>query len=276
MDTIPLDGGSSLVLNTQYRNLLGLVMKLTRSAQNVLDYLVSILPSVRPGRPETFKTYGEVHRALGLPGIPHELVNQGLGTLADAVSEAGLPGITGLVVTQDGLVPGKGYFSLYGRQPDDFQWWEDEIKKVIAFDWSPYSQTAKPATSLKQPPKTPVASDGKKPERVETTTYRILRETLLARRVKELHKYACQICGETIELVDGRRYAEAHHIQPLGSPHNGPDELGNIICVCPNHHAMLDYFSISLKYNEIITHADHEINDEYISYHNKEHQIRKR
>lgn len=113
----------------------------------------------------------------------------------------------------------------------------------------PYSQAAKPATSLKQPPKTPAASDGKKPERVETTTYRILRETLLARRMKEPHKYACQICGETIELVDDRRYAEAHHIQPLGSPHNGPDELGNIIYVCLNHHAMLDYFSIPLKYN---------------------------
>jgi hypothetical protein len=247
-------------------------MKLSRSAQNMLNYLVDTIPSVRPGRPKTFKTYGEVHRALGLPGIPHELVNQGLGELAEAVRSAGLPGITGLVVTQDELMPGQGYFSLYGRQPDDFQWWEDEIKRVIHFDWSPYYATGKPKEMLKPPPKAPVASDTKKPERVETTTYRILRDTLLARRVKELHNYECQLCGKTIELADGSCYAEAHHIKPLGAPHDGPDELGNIICVCPNHHVMLDYFSIPLTIDAIQTHSGHKIQDVYLFYHNERHE----
>ncbi len=31
------------------------------------------------------------------------------------------------------------------------------------------------------------------------------------------------------------------HIQPLGVPHNGPDELPNLLCLCPNHHVMFDF-----------------------------------
>jgi predicted restriction endonuclease len=42
------------------------------------------------------------------------------------------------------------------------------------------------------------------------------------------------VCGETIPLADGLRYAEAHHIQPFGAPHNGPDISENVICLCPN------------------------------------------
>ncbi|MEO6750427.1 MAG: HNH endonuclease, partial [Chthoniobacteraceae bacterium] len=70
-------------------------------------------------------------------------------------------------------------------------------------------------------------------ERVPTITDRILRDTELARRVKSIHRSECQICGHTIQLPNGARYAEAHHIQPLGTPHNGPDILSNILCLCP-------------------------------------------
>lgn len=251
-------------------------MILKRSAQNVLDYLVSVLPAVRPGHPETFKTYGEVHTALGLPGIPHDLVSQGLGDLADALRRAGLPGITGLVITQDKLMPGEGYFSLYGRQPDDFQWWKDEIKRVLDFDWSSYSSRSKPKEALRQFPKTPIASDAKKPTRVKAEAYRILRDTNLARQVKRLHHYKCQLCGEAIELADGSLYAEAHHIQPLGAPHEGPDKIGNIICVCPNHHAMLDYFAIPLNTDGIRKHNDHKMDESYVSYHNEIHYKKKK
>jgi hypothetical protein len=60
---------------------------------------------------------------------------------------------------------------------------------------------------------TPLASDlDAPPGRVSTTVYRILRDTELARRIKRIHEYKCQICGETIQLLNGSRYAEAHHI----------------------------------------------------------------
>jgi hypothetical protein len=107
------------------------------------------------------------------------------------------------------------------------------------------------------------------PHRILTYSYRILRDTELARHVKVLHRFECQVCGHSIVLPDGSRYAEAHHIQPLGDPHNGPDIIGNIVCVCPNHHAELDYgvFAIQLS---VFRHADgHSIDSKYVEYHNR-------
>lgn len=74
---------------------------------------------------------------------------------------------------------------------------------------------------------------------------RIVRNQELARKVKELYDYKCQICGFRIETPIGY-YAEAAHIIPLGEPHNGKDALSNIVCLCPNHHKMLDYHQISI------------------------------
>jgi hypothetical protein len=107
-------------------------------------------------------------------------------------------------------------------------------------------------------------------DRVATTTYRILRDTELARRVKAIHRFECQLCGHTIQLPDGSRYAEAHHVQPLGRPHNGPDTIGNILCVCPNHHAELDYGVSSLSLSAIRHFDSHAIEPRYVEYHNRQ------
>ncbi len=72
---------------------------------------------------------------------------------------------------------------------------------------------------------TPLAIDIENPsqaKRVKQETYRILRDTVLARMVKESHHYQCQICRETLKLKDNTPYAEAHHVLPLGAPHNAP------------------------------------------------------
>lgn len=106
------------------------------------------------------------------------------------------------------------------------------------------------------------------PERIESTTFRILRDTELARVVKRVHNYECQICGHTIELPDGSRYAESHHIQPLGKPHSGPDVKSNIICVCPNHHAELDYGARPIEIKSLKIKKVHKIDPIFIEYHN--------
>lgn len=107
------------------------------------------------------------------------------------------------------------------------------------------------------------------PGRIKMTTYRILRDTNMARYVKYLHKYQCQICGHTIQLQDGKYYAEAHHIKPLGEPHNGPDIIGNIICVCPNHHAELDYGTSTIELSTLNCSQRHAIESQYVDYHNR-------
>lgn len=75
---------------------------------------------------------------------------------------------------------------------------------------------------------------------------RIVRNQDFARKIKELYDYKCQICGFRIETPVGY-YAEAAHIIPLGEPHHGKDDLFNIVCLCPNHHKMLDYHQISIN-----------------------------
>jgi hypothetical protein len=126
-------------------------------------------------------------------------------------------------------------------------------------------------TETPRPRPTPSAADiaDIPARRVETASYRILRDTELARLVKQLHNYQCQLCGHTITLPDGSQYAEAHHIQPLGSPHNGPDSIGNILCLCPNHHAELDYLVISLGLELLRGTHGHVVERKYIDYHNR-------
>ena len=47
------------------------------------------------------------------------------------------------------------------------------------------------------------------------------------------------MCGTRIESPSGP-YAEAAHIKPLGRLEDGPDVAANILCLCPNHHKLLD------------------------------------
>ncbi|MFI8415524.1 YDG/SRA domain-containing protein [Serratia sp. NPDC078593] len=76
-------------------------------------------------------------------------------------------------------------------------------------------------------------------QRKEMTIQRIVRDTVTAKKVKQMHQYQCQVCGIALVTATGL-YAEAAHIKPLGKPHNGPDIESNLICLCPNHHVLFD------------------------------------
>lgn len=114
----------------------------------------------------------------------------------------------------------------------------------------------------------------KSTRRIDTSIQRIVRNTKLSLKVKELYKYKCQVCGTQIKTSSGN-YAEAAHIKPLGSPHNGPDVLSNLLCLCPNHHVMFDYggFAILPNYDlvgiegKLQVKPDHYINPEFLKYH---------
>jgi hypothetical protein len=95
---------------------------------------------------------------------------------------------------------------------------------------------------------TPIALDVSEPAlppKVKLEVSRIIRDTFLSRQLKQLNNFCCQICGKTI-VIKNKKYAEAHHIQPLGLPHNGPDISQNIVIVCPNHHVEFDYGVIGI------------------------------
>lgn len=106
-----------------------------------------------------------------------------------------------------------------------------------------------------------------KPTREECVIQRIVRDTGIARTVKMLHKCRCQICGERIRMPDGRYYAEAHHIRPLGK-HHGDDVIENVLCVCPNHHAALDYLAVRIDLKNLRQVRTHDLDIAAISHHN--------
>lgn len=240
---------------------------LDEQGQQLLALLVSMLPNVTPNNPRTFISYKDVHTDLRLPQsgptYGESLKHQGLNSLANWTASTGKPGITGLIIDRGTSMPGDGYFRLFGKTSEDFQWWADEIQKSIQFDWSPF-------LPMPVAPLPPVAVDFSEPaERQEVVVYRIIRDTALARQIKQLHNYKCQLCGHTIVLTNGSGYAEAHHIRPLGEPHNGPDIVENIICLCPNHHAELDYGVRPLELSDIQSTQGHPINSVYLQYHNE-------
>lgn len=110
--------------------------------------------------------------------------------------------------------------------------------------------------------------------RQESTVLRIVRDTAQARAIKTLYDYRCQICGIRLDSAAGP-YAEAAHIRPLGTPHNGPDTLDNLLCLCPNHHVLFDYGAIAIDDDltllgsggQLTARPEHAINIEHIRYH---------
>lgn len=242
------------------------------SAQRILGLLVSMLPSIKPDNPKTFIGYKSAHERLGLSqeavSWGDSLKIQGLLALAEWCEENGLPAITGLVIDKVRLSPGKGYYTAFSRREDDFQWWFVEIRKAQSFDWTPYlaANRAPPPPPLESPQATDVAEPA---PRCETTTYRVLRDTLLAREVKRWHDHKCQVCGDSIALPNGEQYAEAHHIKPLGAPHDGPDTAANILCLCPNHHVEFDYGARPLRLADLRSAPQHQLSEEYEAYHNQ-------
>ena len=109
--------------------------------------------------------------------------------------------------------------------------------------------------------------------RREATVQRLVRDTAQARRIKALYGYRCQICGVRLEGLAGP-YAEAAHIRPLGAPHNGPDTSDNILCLCPNHHVLLDHGGVGIGGDlsligvegRLYVHPRHRIDEEHLRY----------
>lgn len=131
-----------------------------------------------------------------------------------------------------------------------------------------------------QPDLGPTPSDGAAtPGRTLTTVQRIVRSTALAIQVKELHGHECQVCGFRLDTPAGP-YAEGAHLRPLGRPHDGPDALDNILCLCPTDHVRLDHGAIvltdELEIVETATretvgrlriHPAHTVNLGHVAYH---------
>lgn len=139
----------------------------------------------------------------------------------------------------------------------------------------PSQQLTRSQDQLNHPiPKASDLEEPKGPNRALSVTYRILRDTELARAVKAINDFRCQVCrSDGLDIGNKQLYAEAHHIKPLGK--GGPDSKNNILCVCPSCHVKLDYFAIELDSQDLTKNSIHEIGPQFILYHNEQVRLRK-
>lgn len=114
----------------------------------------------------------------------------------------------------------------------------------------------------------PKAPENQPTPRIPVVVDRIIRDGPLASALKSLHEHKCQRCGIQIVLPGNRQYADAHHIRPLGSPHDGPDENANLMCVCPNCHVLLDYAAVPIDLSILNSVSGHDIDPAHVEHHN--------
>jgi len=107
----------------------------------ILDLLIAHLPKVKPGDAKTYLGYAQVHRMLGLsqeaPTWGRSLQIQGLENIARWAMAINAPAITGLVIDKgpERGWPAEGYFSVHGRDNEDFAFWIEQTRAAKAFDW---------------------------------------------------------------------------------------------------------------------------------------------
>ncbi|MFE9395057.1 HNH endonuclease [Streptomyces flavidovirens] len=116
-------------------------------------------------------------------------------------------------------------------------------------------------------------------QRRDFTGSRIVRDIRLVRKVKSLHADRCQACGLQLATRFGT-YSQGAHIRGLGHPHDGPDELPNLLVLCPNHHVQFDALAIYIdtygivrltadgsSIGELRRHPAHHISEAHLRYH---------
>lgn len=77
-------------------------------------------------------------------------------------------------------------------------------------------------------------------EHNKVTIQRMVRDSKISRRLRNLYENECQLCGYRLRKSNGEYYSEAHHIQPYNKVHRGDDNSHNLIVLCPNCHTQFD------------------------------------
>jgi putative restriction endonuclease len=124
--------------------------------------------------------------------------------------------------------------------------------------------------------------DYKTPDRKSSTINKINRNPQIGESIKSLYEFKCQVCNNLL-LGHDSPIAIGAHIKDLGRPHNGPDTEENVLCLCPNHHALFDRYGfyidpdtleikdlnedlINNKKKKLTVKAKHKIEKEFLLY----------
>lgn len=164
----------------------------------------------------------------------------------------------------DGLYRVDDHWSEIGRS--GFRIWRYRLTRLSPQEAAPYV----PSVNLPPGNSSPGTTTG--------VVQRITRSTAVVEVIKKLYEHTCQVCDAQLE-VPGGYYSEGAHIRALGKPHNGPDVPDNVLCLCPNDHALFDdggiYITDDLKVHNyrdewlgpLTLRARHVISRDYLRYH---------
>jgi putative restriction endonuclease len=119
------------------------------------------------------------------------------------------------------------------------------------------------------------------PETYDVAGRRTRRDNTVVRATKALYQDACQVCTTKLESPAGP-VSDGAHIRPLSAKHGGTDTVGNLLCLCPNHHRQFDaggiYISDALRvfdlhgkhFGDLTVHQLHSIELNNIRYHREQ------
>lgn len=197
----------------------------------------------------------------------------------------------------DGLYKVTRHWAETGR--DGFRIWRFHLVRLSpdeARPWTPEGQTpaegpvggedyrldiASGEVSFELPSSGAPAGNAE-PGRAAGIVQRVVRSSSVSQFVKELHGHRCQVCRAVLDVPVGN-YSEGAHIRALGSPHNGPDIVENLLCLCPNDHVLFDQGGLYLdddltiwrhsgeNLGELARVPGHDIDVAFVRYH-REHQ----
>lgn len=167
-----------------------------------------------------------------------------------------------------------------GAQPDRITEVLDSVGEMFSRASSFKAVKQKLNLDRTAPNPTPVVPLGQKtPGRKAVTASSIQRSAEVSKWVKQTYEDTCQVCRTRLQ-IPGKATSDAAHIRGLGTPHDGPDVIENVLCLCPNHHRTFDggawTLTVDFKVKDLLTgaesgslnlHETHPLNQACIRYH---------
>lgn len=109
--------------------------------KQVLKHMAKILVEVAKAGPGNLITYGDLSQKIDNCISPRNL-NHPLGTLSEIALENGFPRISAIVVNQETLMPGEGFFNYFANGIAESEWesfWKEDIEKIYnCTNWDEY------------------------------------------------------------------------------------------------------------------------------------------
>lgn len=99
----------------------------------------------------------------------------------------------------------------------------------------------------------------------KVTIQRLVRDSNIAKQLKEHYECRCQLCNYRLRKSNGNYMAECHHIQPYNKIHQGDDTTKNLIVLCPNCHTQFDDLYFAINPDTLLVHCILEDDDYHLS-----------